>query len=137
MILQVQNLVWDSQDVGACTDNLKEIQYQHITPPNLNSTKFGITILQCNITSLNKEILKWLLGLQAHVVLIQEHHLRDPKATYYKNKLKKRYHVIFNSAVVQQSGTSGGVAILVLKGLHVTCPTRGNPPKTWWTWRVH
>jgi len=68
---------------------------------------------------MNKEILNWLLGLKAHVVLIQGHHLRGPKARYYKNKLKKRYHVAFNLATVKNTGTSGGVAILALKGLKV------------------
>ena len=79
----------------------------------------GSLIFQTNVTSLDRAKIRYLLGLEAKIILVQEHRLRGKKLFDCIKKLKTRFFVICNAAMrTEKGGTSGGVMILVQK--HMT-----------------
>ena len=78
----------------------------------------GLNILQLNITSMNEALFQWIVcTTTVHVFIIQEHHLRGTKYSHFKAKLEKYFHVYSSIADKKNTGTSGGVMILIQKHL--------------------
>ena len=82
-----------------------------------HSSHDAIDILQLNISSLNADMIKYILSKQYHVLLLQEHRLRGH--LYHKaiHQLSSRYCIISSPAAIKHKMASGGCMTLVLKSL--------------------
>ena len=77
-----------------------------------------IKILQANITSLSKRVLKYLVATCDHdVVCIQEHKLSGNKLKLAVKKLSKYFQVVSTRAPIKVKGLQGGTMVLVRRGI--------------------
>ena len=79
-----------------------------------------IKVYQANVSSLNKDVIAWLVHKKYDVLLLQEHRLQGPKYHTHLKMLQKYYHTISRPAKTKISGPSGGVLFACLKGMHLT-----------------
>ena len=82
----------------------------------------GYTIMQWNVTSLNKDKINWLLtSSQHHTIILQEHKLEGKALESAKKKLSKKYHVTLSPCHKTEGGKCAGIGILVQKNLSYVC----------------
>ena len=76
-----------------------------------------LDILQCNVTSLSNEVVRYIHACKYHIIFLQEHRLRG--AMYFKriHQLQSRYHIIAAPADIKHTAPSGGAMILIDKSL--------------------